>query len=552
MCNSHIADLDVDTITVLSGMPLNKNMVNPKEPKDMAEKVRVTFRPLPEPYYEPDIINFRQSLLKCLKENRVEVVPWDEATSSGASGGLLSIFNSRRVKRNINAVVDVKRNQSSVKRLLSRIAEGIYGLVRNSDRSVMSIIKISGWADDFTAKHVQDPFNTQIITLMDLNPEFEDKSTTYDRKIVLGLNNLISTMSEIVIGVSNRNFTIVNMNLSDSLYVLEELDEFVSKSLIPKIYAPIKPPVLNRFVKGEFDSENNQYARKLSELGKTLKETELFPKGSKFSDKIRRQSHRDIVNKILDGRTGVSYGFIALAEVPQYTGPKKLSRSEWEGLSLIEGMKDNYVRESAEGRWYVKTKIKGEVIYQQVPDIWVVTSRSGCDKTSLDPKTDIVRVGLIKGKLYLETPSGINLSRKDVRPSFDTYVILAQALSASLYSPEIIKDSMPILHFHGYPDPNWFCEKEYHSGAENPSLPCGTVEAAILNYSAIYDLASRNNGDANLLCLVESDHGVNIMGPNKEYLVDRLKSGRQSGKVILGGAYLPLLKSATPIPAHND
>ncbi len=553
MYNGHLADLDMDTITALSGMPLNKDMVNPKRPEDMAEKVRVTFRPLPEPYYQSDIVNFRRSLLERLKKSGVEVVPWDEATSADTSNGMLSrIFSSRKVKRNISAVVDVKREQSSVMKLLSGIAESIYGLVRNSERSVMSIIKISGWADDFTAKHVQDPFNTQVITLTNLNPEFEDKSTTYDRKIVLGLNNLISTMSEIVIGVSDRRFTIVNMNLSDSLYVHEELDDFVSKSLIPKIYAPIKPPVLNRFIQGEFDSESNEYSERLCDLGKILKETELFPKGSKFSDKIRRRSHRDIVNKILDGRTGVSYGFIALAEVPRYFGPKRLDRSEWDGLDTVDGMNGDYVRKNSEGRWYVKTRIKGEVVYQQVPDIRVVTSRSGCDKTSLDPKTDIVRVGLIKGKLYLEVPSGINLSRRDVRPSFDTYVILAQALSASLYTPELIKDGMPILHFHGYPDPDWFCEKEYHSGANNPSLPCGTIEAAILNYSAIYEIASNNSGDANLICLVESDHGVNIMGPDKEYIVDRLKSGRKSGKVILGGEYLPLLKSSTPVSAHSD
>ena len=545
MNNGHIADLDLTTITVLSGMPLNKDIVNPKKPREMAEKVRVTFRPLPDSYYESDIKEFRQSLIRCLKENGVDIVPWDDATSKDNSNGLISrILGTKKVKRNINAVVDVKREQSSIKKILSSIAEGIYGLVRNSDRSVMNILKISGWADDFTARYLQDPFNTQVITLMNLNPEFEDRSTTYDRKISLGLNNLISTMSEIVIGVSGRSFAIVNMNLSDSIYRHSELDNFVAKSLIPKIYAPIKPPVLSRFIKGEFDSENNEYAKRLSELGKMLEETELFPEGSKFSDKIRRQSHRDVVNKIFDGRTGVSYGFIALAEAPRYSGPKELSKDEWRKLNPVSVVNINDVRENEQGRWYVRTKINGKEIYQQVPDIWIVTSRSGCNKTNLNPETDVVRIGLIKGKLYMEIPRGIDLNRRDIRPSFDTYVILAQALSTSLYTPEVIKDSMPILHFHGYPDPDWFCENEYHAGATNPSLPCGTIEAAILNYSAIYELASKNVGYANLFCLVESDHGVNILGPDKEYIVDRLKKGKASGKVLLGGAYLPLLRES--------
>jgi len=129
MHNNHIADIDIATITLLAGMPVNKKIVNPKKPKDMAEKVRVTFRPLPEPYYKTDIKTFRQSLLECLKDNRVEVVPWNEATSKDNSGGLLSkIFSGRKVKRNINAVVDVKRQQSPIKKILSRIAEGIYVL----------------------------------------------------------------------------------------------------------------------------------------------------------------------------------------------------------------------------------------------------------------------------------------------------------------------------------------------------------------------------------------------------------------------------------------
>ena len=378
--------------------------------------------------------------------------------------------------------------------------------------------------------------------MMNLDPEFEDKSTTYDRKISLGLKNLISTMSEIVIGVSPSNFAIINMNLSDSLYMHSELNDFVTKSLIPKIYAPIKPPVLNRFIKGEFDSENNDYANRLAELGKTLRETDLFPEGSKFSDKIRRPSHRDVVNKILDGRTGVSYGFIALAESPKYSGPRELSKKEWENLIHLEGLNSDDVRENEKGRWYIRTVKNGGEIFQQVPDIWIVTSRSGCDKTNLNPKTDIVRIGLINGKLYLETPTGIDLSRRDIRPSFDTYVILAQAVSTSLYKPELIKDGMPILHFHGYPDPNWFSENEYHAGATNPSLPCGTVEAAILNFSAIYELANKNTDNASLFCLVESDHGVNILGPDKEYIVDRLKTGKASGEVVLGGKYLPSLK----------
>ena len=545
MNSGKIADLDLNTIIRISGMPENKDIINPRNPSEMASRVRVTFRPVPDNYGHPEVVQFRDRLMEILRKNGVQVIHWEEASTLDTDGILSRVIKTRKVKRNIDAVIDVKRTYSITRKVFSRIAEGIYSMVRNNDRSVMDILKISGWADDFTARYVQDPFNTQIITLMPLDPEFEDTTTRYDKKIAIGLKNLISTMSEIVIGISPANFAIINMNLSDSVYRKEALEDFVYNSLIPKIFAPIKPPILSRFQRGEYNPDEYPYTKKLAELGKELRSTDLFPEGSKFSDKITRQSHRDVVNKILDGRTGVSYGFIAIAEPPQYKGSKHVTEQEWSSMKAVEKFRQDNLREDSNGRWYVRTSVNNKEIFQQIPDIWIVTSRSGCDKTNLNPYTDIVRIGLINGKLHLQVPAGIDLNRRDIRPSFDTYVILAQAMSASLYTPELIENGMPILHFHGYPDPEWFRDNEYHSGAKNPSLPCGTVEAAILNYSAVYEIANKtsDNGSVKkLLCLVESDHGVNILGPDKNYIVERLKNGSGGGHIVLGGKYLPYLK----------
>ncbi len=187
-------------------------------------------------------------------------------------------------------------------------------------------------------------------------------------------------MSEIVMGIAPDKFSLVNMNLSDSIYMNDELDGFVVTSLIPKIYAPIKPPVLTRFKKGEYVPSSSVFAQQLAELGKRVEPTALFPQGSKFSEKISRLSHRDVVETILEGRTGVSYGFIAIAESPGYEGPVTVSKEEWEAFDVVESLNDPNVRESGSGRWYVKTTIRGGEIYQQVPDIWIVTSRSGATR----------------------------------------------------------------------------------------------------------------------------------------------------------------------------
>ena len=538
-----IADLDLQTIAALSGMPKVKNLVNPKNPAEMSERVVVTFKPIPKNYPDAEISAYRERLRNSLLGNGVNVISWEDATTEDGSYGIFSrLMGLRSVRRKVNAVIDVKKRLSPFRWLLSRVAENIYRIVRKDSLSVSSILKISGWADDFTVGYLQDPYNTQVITIMSLDPEFENEDTTYERKISLGLKNLINNMSEIVIGVSDRKFAIINMNLSDSIYTHDQLDDFVLRSLIPKIYAPIKPPVLTRFSVSEYDPKEFEYARKLSALGADLKSTDLFPAGSKFIDAIKRLSHRDVANKILDGRTGVSYGFIALAEPPGYDGDKYIDESAWNSLQEIPGYNPDEVRAASNDRWYVRTLPGDETVYQQVPDIWIVTSRSGCDKTNLNPDSDIVRIGLVKGKLHLEIPRGVDLGRKDIRPSFDTYVILTQALSSALYAPSLIEKEMSILHFHGYPDPSWFGASEHHAGARNPSLPCGTVEAALLNYSAVYETAARNGSDIKLLCLVESDHGVNVLGPDREYLVRRLLAGSSEGHILLGGKYLPMLK----------
>lgn len=543
MDSGRFADLEIKTIITLTGMPDQKDFVNPRDPKEMAKKVRVTFRPLPRNYNNHIVMGFRDKLRDKLSEHGVEVVPWEEAADV-QEGFISKMLRMRKVKRSIHAVIDVKRDYSLARKFFSGIAEKIYGYTRNPDRSVMEILKVSGWADDFTARYVQDPFNTQIITLMPLEPEFADKKVSYDKKIAIGLRNLIATMSEIVMGIAPNRFSLVNMNLSDSIFMNDELDHFVLNSLVPKIYAPIKPPILGRFKKGEYDPNESVFPKQLADLGKQVKETSLFPEGSKFSDKISRQSHRDVVDKVMEGRTGVSYGFIAIAEPPKYEGQVTIRKSTWDKLKPVESLNDDMVRQNAKGRWYVKSNVRGKNIYQQVPDIWIATSRSGSNKTNLDPMSDVVRIGLIKGKLYLETPKGVDLHRKDIRPSFDTYVILAQAMASALYTPELIKNGLPILHFHGYPDPHWFGKSEYYEGARNPSLPCGTVEAALLNYSAIYELANRNGKSMKMLCLVESDHGVNIMGLDRDYLVSRLSDGVDKGHVMLGGKYLPELKKS--------
>ena len=545
MTQDKLTQIPIATLTGILGLKTQKIQINPMLTSDMAREISVTFRPLPNGYDNESVVEFREKLDTRLRHFGVSVIPWNQACRHQTQS-IYNVFRNKKVGKNINAVFDVDRKDTVLRGFLKALAEKIYLLRRRKGMAVMEVLRLSAWADDFVCKHIQNLNSTQIITMAPFDDEFCNHNSTYNRKITIGLFQLTKYMSEMVIGVDSEKFSLVNLNLSDSVYPNEGLDNFLLKSLVPKLFGPVTPPLLNKFNISDFNPIESESVQKLSNLSQQIGLTGLFPKGSAFKDKVARQSHVDVIEKMLEGRTASSYGFIAIAESPTYVDAMHVDLSAWNKFSDIEGLDPNYIRISNTGRWYIKVTLKRDVIFQEVPDIWVAISRSGCDKSNLNASADIVKIGLIKGKLQLKMPSGANLSKKDIRPSFDSYVILAQALAVALYMPEMARREVAIVHFHGYPSLHWFESGEYYSGELNPSLPCGTAEAALLNYLAIYDMASKGADDAKLLCVVESEHGVNVMSADTPYLVERLSDGARNGMIQLGGQYLPELKSNDP------
>ncbi|MEO1672024.1 MAG: hypothetical protein AAFR77_14780, partial [Cyanobacteria bacterium J06631_2] len=452
-------------------------------------------------------------------------------------------IKTRVVKPDIHAVIDVNR---PIDRLKSFIAEKIYQVysrffLGEGKKTIATITKLIAWAEDHAIQRLEDPTATQVIMLTELDRDFVDAQIPYQTKIALGVNTLVKTFSEIAIGVSDSHISILNMNLTDSLFPRDKFDRFVFKSLIPKIYVPIAPLPLSRFAIGKYSPQKSPYATKLQQLSRELATTGLFPSGFKLSEVIKRQSHRDIVDSIVNGRTGVSYGFVAYAEAPQYIGDREIDSSQWSALSPVAGFSSQEVRQNHAGRRYLKTKIQSQYVHKQIPDIWLVCSRSGANKTDLSLDRDILRLGL-KSNLQLQLPSGIDPKQVDIKPSYDTYVMLAIALSTALYTPELIEDGAPMIHFHGYPSQEWFEQHEYFAGVEHPSVPCGTYESGVFNFLSIYNLATQNSNPIALASLIESDHGTNIIARDEEYLLARLQAGIEQGQIELGGKHFASLK----------
>lgn len=520
----------------------------------MAKSLVITFRPLPEGYNNSAIVEFRKNLEAKLAACGVQIKPWEQATKEFSYEVNIPFTNwkksikTRAVKAGISAVIDVERKPSLAGKLKICAVENLYNaytrfVLKNQRISVSKIAQFISWAEE-NVRSIEDPTNTQVIVLTELDHKFTDSQVPYQQKIPIGINTLVRTFSEIAIGVSQTHISILNMNLSDSMFPVNEIDRFVLKSLIPKIYVPIMPLSMRQFQVETYDSTQSSFAAKLVKMGQELASTNLLPAGFKINNVVKRKSHRDIVDWMMDGRTGVSYGFVAYAEPPQYVGAREISENEWLNLSPIEGYSSAEVRQNQTGRRYVKTKIADEYVYQQVPDIWLLTSRSGSKKTDLSLEHDILRVGL-KDKLYLQLPEGVDPAVADIKPSYDIYVMVAIALATALYAPKLIKDGAPMVHFHGYPSIQWFePSHQYCTGVDNPSVPCGTYESGVFNFLGIYNLVNKYGSNITLASLVEPDHGTNIVTSDWEYLVTKIKSGVEQEQIELGGKHFPSLKES--------
>ena len=515
------------------------------DPKAMAKKLKVTFKPLPNGYKQETILNFREKLEHKMRDSGVQIIPWEEATKDFNYEITIPFINWKRniatkvIKSGVSAVIDVEKRPSLLGKGKIVAAELLYQVysrfvLANRQISASKILQFISWAEE-NMLAPEDPTNTQFIVIAELNEEFIDPNIPYQQKIPLGVSTLIRTFSEIVIGVSPTKISILNMNLSDSVFPTEAIDGFIRNSLIPKIYVPIQPLPLSRFEMGEYKPKESIYAAQLVRLGKELTTTALLPSGYKLNDVMKRKSHQDIAKWLSDGRTGVSYGFVAYAEPPHYVGAVEISEREWESLSPIEGFSHDELRQNEIGRRYIKTRIEGKYVFKQLPDIWLVSSRSGSNKTDLAIETDVLRIGL-QDRLLLQLPKGITSVVGDVKPSYDLYVMVGIALAVALYIPELIKNGAPMVHFHGYPSRQWFESNEYCAGVNNPSVPCGTYESGVFNFLSIHSLANQHN-DIALMGLIEPDHGTNIIAGDLEYLLARVKAGIEQGTIELGGRH---------------
>jgi hypothetical protein len=369
--------------------------------------------------------------------------------------------------------------------------------------------------ENLPIEYVSSLSDNSIIQILDFPPEVSSESEFqqhFETSIALFAKHLVN----IVLGADENRWILYNFNASHPIYSRSQgFAQAVLHSLIPKIFAPISPPKLSDFeiVSEPFDTNSARYApyiEDLSQAAKLFAQTSLFPKGKSF-DELNYISpyHRRIVKAHLDNRNGMSYGFLARQTAPN-------PEEDFDVLVLDD-------REI------------------ELPPLWVITQRSGSDKTHFVPERDLVKIGIFRGKLLLQAAQGADLGQ-DYRPSFDTLVILAHALGnhilASLFpkhhlfAKNYFKQGLGIAHWHGYFREDLLPGGYQTYGHSNPNVACSSPQSAFFALKGkLQCLSSVFLGDVH----VEPQHGVNVTCLNLTDLARYLLAHPQAS--TLGNRY---------------
>lgn len=369
--------------------------------------------------------------------------------------------------------------------------------------------------------------------------------------------------TNLVILVGKETAMLYNFNASHPTFSLQEdITPHILEAVLPKIAAPILPCKMEEFSPVEFPFDENrgeaylQCVNDLVEGSKKFNTTGLYPEGKKIDSLPFRSSFIRWVGKLhLDNRNGMSFGFLA-RQLP--VGPSKLEKViECSDASLKSACLANkslgwfFYREDL----YVVFNIKDDLLYMKVPEVWVLTQRSGCNKTNMDPEKDVFEMGLKNGRMMFRYPKNKKAVNITYKPSFDTKVILAHAVGNAILSSVFkhigiqadfvkkLKDAgYAIAHWHGYFHPELLPNGVVQYGFKNPHVACSSPQSAIYALDGklrhviqeVSNLGEAYCGDVH----VEPHHGTNINYPSLDDLYKYFFHNPKAS--VLGNTYLNL------------
>lgn len=337
------------------------------------------------------------------------------------------------------------------------------------------------------------------------------------------LDSIVSVLAydvvHLAIFINYNDWTIATMNgavITNSLN--EDIDNTITNCLIPKLTAQVVPPnVLTniQFRKDKFNPDDESYKPIINDFVKAArlikKDGMIMSHTSISSLKYKNKFHERIVRAYLDERTGMSYGFMAW-QLPVDSAPATIIEPDTDRIEKLNSKT-------------IKVNFAAREFLVEIPDIWVLSTRSGSDKANLNPATDIVKMGLVEGKIIFDVPIMME-KEQDIRPSYDTLAILAHALgnsiissiiksiySACKFSDSLAKNGASLFHWHGYLLSNQLPDKHYIHGMNNPSVSCSTKQSAVYSLLGKFEaLEECLKSDLDFMgdVHIEPHHGSNI------------------------------------------
>lgn len=536
----------------------------PLSAEEMADKMNITFYPYDKRKVSANVLSFVNKLEKVFTELRVNVVPYEKSLKeiplhkSIIKSFLVILKNISIFYKNI---IDSERNLPYID--LAVIPNLI--LKRNRVKPGISILAIGeNETKSLPMDNTLSFRESSVITILDM-PKNISKNTEFAEHFDTAMKLFAYHMTNIVIGVSDKNWVVYNFNASHPIYDFNEKEfkNHVLHALIPKIVAPIRPHRFSDFILRNdfFDINDNEHSNIVSEFvegGKLFDETKLYPPGRKLDDlPFRNHFYRWIGKLHLDHRNGMSFGFLAwqmpskLSEVISL----KVAREKFSGF--IKENKDYFVLSN--GDIYVILNVHSKDYCIKIPPVWVLSQRSGSDKTRIQPQKDLIKMGLINGKMFLQTPIGLKLD-EDYKPSFDTKVILAHAVGNSVvasllnhvkgetkFVKQITQKGIALAHWHGYIAPSFIPKGWYTHGIDNPHVACSSPQSAIYAINGKFEVfvnSLQENNDEYLGDLhIEPHHGTNISFTSIKELATFFNE--HPGASTLGNKYLYLYQSQT-------
>lgn len=403
------------------------------------------------------------------------------------------------------------------------------GDVMNRDRLI--VIATGNWtAGDLPVDHVANLRTTTIVGVVDGPCPARYKTSNQDR-----LNSIIQVLAwnvvQVALFIEDEHWTICTMNGAIVVSDLgERFPEQVRTILVPKLAAAVVPPRAADFevYEGQLNPADigiAEYAQDFTRSGPLWTRSGVMLFHSPLSGlKFRNRRYQRIVSAFLDDRTGMSYGFLARQLAVKVKPAMSVLEASASTGAFLCG-KDDVQR--INGRVYAVVHVNSEMLVVEVPEVWVLTTRSGCDKTNVNIKRDLVLLGLVDGRVIVHTPAGLD-KHMDCKPSYDTLTILSHAAGNALAASILLrlrrdaqfpvmlgKRGAAIAHWHGHVAPDDLPKEYARHGYDNPPVSCSTYQSAIYALTGkLTALSGCLENDIEFLgdVHIEPYHGVNVTG----------------------------------------